>query len=275
MKLYLSFDLESWAYPDEKRFRELSSKERKKLDNGFVVESIKEVLNLLKHYKRTATFFCLGELFEWYPEELQKIRQAGHEIAYHSHRHAKITSHGIMEDELSRSKPFIDYFKPSGFRAPQIYLTQEALKPLAGKGFRYSSSIYGSWADYVESGDSGLREFPVSTYNFRHNQGRRLEYPRDLKGIALNEELPFGSGYFLALLPFRFIAGMVSEYLRLGKDVFAFVHNWQITAPKNAEFPGLAYKIAHPQYFPYTLNIEKKVARLIERFDTGRMDELL
>lgn len=275
MKLYLSIDLESWVYPDIPKFNCLNSHDRKKLDNGFVLESIDRILDLLGKYDQKVTFFALAEMFRWYPDSFEKIRRAGHELAYHSHGHVKIRNAKIMKEEILASKDFLSEFKPIGFRAPEIWLSEEAFAPLVEAGFRYSSSMYGGHLDFVEIKEEGLMEFPVSSFVYSAKKGRSLVYPRALELKMLATEIPFGSGYFLAALPMGLIEKFIDKFLKEDKPVFMFVHNWQIVKPKRACFPDLRYKIKHPSYFPYTISIKKKVERLAKNFQFGRMDELV
>lgn len=275
MKLYLSVDLESWAYPDHPSFTGLSASARKDLDAGFVSESIDKILDLLASYRQKITFFTLGELFEWYPQGLKKIKEAGHEIAYHGHKHRRILNAGVLEDEIASSKDFLNEFKPIGFRAPEIFLPAQALKPLKEAGFRYSSSVYAGQTDTIKSAQEGFFEFPVSTFRYSAKEPRIWDYPRPLSMGMLLQEMPFGSGYFFALFTISSIEKMIKRYFKAGQPVFIFVHNWQIIRPKNAAFPDFKYKFTHPAYLPYTWPIAKKLKYFLDRYSLGRMEELI
>lgn len=275
MKLFLSIDLESWAYPDDRRFIGLNSVNRKRIDNGFVLESINKILDLLTRYNQQVTFFALAELFGWYPEAFKRIQKAGHEIAYHTHRHTRITDSGAMRKEILASKDFLNEFKPIGFRAPEICLPRDAIAPLIESGFRYDSSVYGSHADIFKNGERGLLELPVSTFLYRSQKPRILDYPRPLKLSMLINEIPFGTGYFFALLPLSAIEKMINSYMKIHKPIFMFVHNWQITRPKDVIFPDLKYKLTHPGYVPYTVSVKNKLEYLLKTYSIGRMDEFI
>jgi hypothetical protein len=273
MKLYFSIDLESWAYPNDPRFLKLDSTTRKKVDNGFILESINKILDLLARYGQQITFFSLGEIFEWYPKAFEKIKKAGHEIAYHTHRHARVTDSETIKKEILASRNFLNEFRPVGFRAPQIYLPKDALAPLIEAGFRYDSSVYGSQADIFNGGKGELMELPVSTFLYGAQKLRALDYPRPLGLSMLANEMPFGSGYFFALLPPLIIERMIDIYRKMQKPVFMFVHNWQITPPADASFPSLKYKFTHPTYLPYTVPVKNKLTYFLKNYSIGRMDE--
>ena len=275
MKLYLSIDLESWAYPNIPAFTGLSSIERKEIDNGFVLESTNKILDLLDQHNQKITFFSLGQIFEWYPDLFEKIQLAGHEIGYHSHSHRRIDDGNIMDQELLCSRDFLEACKPVGFRAPNIYLPQSALESLGQNGFLYSSSIYGSYTDNISSTTNSVKEFPVSTYTYSSKNIRVLKYPRPMQMSMLRDELPIGSGYFLALLPSRMIVKVIDSLFRRGEPVIMFLHNWQICPPNASTFPSLGYKLTHPAYFPYTLPLWEKFEFFAKNYQFGKTIELL
>lgn len=84
---------------------------------------IDEILSILKKYNVKATFFLLGSWADDYPEEVQKIYDAGHEIGNHSYSHNDMPS-------MSYEKILLDIQKcnetirnitgcsPTLFRAP-------------------------------------------------------------------------------------------------------------------------------------------------------------
>ena len=84
---------------------------------------IDEILSVLERYDTKATFFLLGSWADDYPEEVQKIHDAGHEIGNHSYSHNDMPS-------LSYEKIMLDIQKcnetvrnitgksPALFRAP-------------------------------------------------------------------------------------------------------------------------------------------------------------
>jgi peptidoglycan/xylan/chitin deacetylase (PgdA/CDA1 family) len=275
MKLYLSIDLESWAYPDHPAFTGLSASDRKELDAGFVSESIDKILDLLDSYRQKITFFTLGELFQWYPQSLKKIKQAGHEIAYHGHKHKRISDSAVLCQEMANSKDFLSEFKPIGFRAPEIFLPAQALKPLKEAGFCYSSSVYAGQTDTIKLTQDGFCEFPVSTFKYCPRKSEALDYPRSLTMGMLSREMPFGSGYFFALLGISSIERMIRKYSQAGRPAVIFVHNWQVVRPKQATFPDLKYKLTHPAYLPYTWPIERKLKYFLNRYSLGKMEELV
>ncbi len=275
MKLFLSIDLESWAHPDMLPFRDLSSEERKRLDNGHMVDSIKGCLDLLKKYDQQITFFISAELYDWNPFIIRKIKDSGHEIAFHSYRHLKLNNPKDLINALELSKEFLKEFKPMGFRAPGLFLTRDNAKLLSESGFHYSSSIYGGVRDYIYRPIRNFREFPVSTFVYSDKRRRLLDYPRPMQWGMLRNEIPFGSGFFLAALPVSILCRWIDKYLDQGECVFLLVHNWQVVKPQAAGYPGPVSNSLNPFHLPYTFCIKNKIEYLARRYQFGRIDSLI
>lgn len=250
MKNYLSIDFESWVYPDLPEFKKLGSDERKRLDGGYIKKSAEKILTLLAKYKTKLTFFVLGQLYDWYPELIEKIAQDGHEIAYHTYTHDILDSKKTLIDSLEKSRRFLTKFKPKGFRAPNILIKKNYFKILKDYGFEYDSSIYGPYSE--KRSIDGLTEIPISTL-FR---------------------LPVGSGYFVALLG-KNIKFLYHQLDKRGDPVVAFVHNWQIIKPKKASFPNVNYILRHPHYLPYTFEVCDTFEYLLKNFSFAPMINLV
>lgn len=247
---YLSIDFESWVYPDLPDFRRLSSEQKKELDNGYIKKSTEQILKILKGYQVKLTFFVVSQLYDWYPEAIEKIAADGHEIAYHTHTHDILKSKKDLVNSLEKSKSFLQRFKPRGFRAPTFLIKKKYFPILKDYGFRYDSSIYDIYSK--KRLINGLTEIPVS------------------KMFGL----PIGSGYFLAILGFR-IKKCYQQINHQGNPAVAFIHNWQIVKPKNASFPNAKYLLSHPLYFPYTLETRSVFKDLLGNFSFAPMETLI
>lgn len=247
---YLSIDFESWVYPDLPEFERLSSRQKKELDDGYVVHSAKEILAILKKHGTKLTFFVLGQLYDWYPEVIEKIAREGHEIAYHTHSHDILKTKKDLIHSLKKSNKFLKKFKPRGFRAPLFSVKEEYFSVLRDYGFEYDSSVYDA---YLSRGlVNGLLELPVSRL-FR---------------------LPVGSGVCIAALRKR-INYFYRRINQGGSPFVAFVHNWQIVKPRKASFPNRHYLIKRPYYLPYTFEICETFENLLENFSLAPMERLI
>jgi peptidoglycan/xylan/chitin deacetylase (PgdA/CDA1 family) len=56
-------------------------------DDGPIPELSEKILDLLNQYKAEATFFCVGENVEKYPNLYEKILNAGHSVGNHTYSH--------------------------------------------------------------------------------------------------------------------------------------------------------------------------------------------
>lgn len=56
-------------------------------DDGPIPEVTPAVLNILKQYQAKATFFCVGNNVEKYPEVLAQVRAQGHTVGSHTCQH--------------------------------------------------------------------------------------------------------------------------------------------------------------------------------------------
>ncbi|MEM1426417.1 MAG: polysaccharide deacetylase family protein, partial [Cyanobacteria bacterium P01_H01_bin.130] len=74
-------------------------------DDGPQMPETLELLDVLEKEAVPATFFQIGREIEMYPEVVQKVAAAGHEIGNHSYSHPKMVlrSPAFIESELVRT----------------------------------------------------------------------------------------------------------------------------------------------------------------------------
>ncbi len=278
IKHVFSIDLESWVhfhidifgYKNEEY---CTSAGRKKIDNQFTSGAIDNLLRLLNKCSTKATFFVLGEIFEWYPESIDKIKEAGHEIGFHTYDHQILKDPHILEDQLKRSREFLLRYRPRGFRAPQIYLTEDSAGVLKDWGFEYSSSSYGDYARRRKI--RNIEEIPVSSFEFRHFSGAAISVPSQLKARMLFREIPFGSGLFLSVFQSK-ISYFIIKMERNGKPAILFIHPWQVY--RTEEMASIKYKTKiltkRPSALPYTLSIKTSLERILNRHKFTSFEEM-
>jgi hypothetical protein len=267
MKNILSIDLESWVhfYHDalKTQLSVSGSLELKSADNNYIADSTAYILDLLDRYNQTATFFVLGELYEWYPDLIECIEKHGHEIGYHTHTHSLIYNSEILEDELKKSSNFLNRFNPTGFRAPQLFITRDSFACLKKYGFKYSSSTY---SEYKIVNIDGIDEIPVSSFFFRKGKDDNQQFPKNLTLKLLSRQVPFGSGLFIALFGSR-ISHFIDFLNRKSIPVILIFHPWQLY--KYKDISGLSFKLktlySNPLCLPYTSNLKKTFEELLKR----------
>jgi len=263
MKNIFSIDLESWIhfYEDSLKIKKFNSEERKKLDKGYIKKATLDILSLLDKYNQKATFFIVAEIYDWYPEIIKNIKKQGHEIGYHTHTHLVVKNNELLEKELLLSKRFLKDFKPKGFRAPLIYLREDAMKVLEKHGFTYSSSSYD---EYIIFRYGKISEIPVSAIPLRKQKFSQL-LPKPLTFKLLLNKFPIGGGLSISLIgsrTSRFIQKLNDE----SKPAILFIHPWQLYQTRN--ITSLKYKLnlfmKNPLCLPYTRNIYNDIEKLFK-----------
>lgn len=86
-------------------------------------EDTETLINELKEYKAKATFFCVAQWVERYPESVKQLYDAGHSVQNHSSTHPKMSGIGESEQikEITKCNQMIKDItgvKPTLFRAP-------------------------------------------------------------------------------------------------------------------------------------------------------------
>lgn len=124
--------------------------------------AVPRILELFERYDVPCTFFVPGMVVENYPETIQAIHDAGHELGHHGYTHTNPATMSREEeaDELLRGvEAFEDVIgeAPVGYRSPAADLSDNSLALLAENGFTYESSLLDSDLPYVHDLDSGDR----------------------------------------------------------------------------------------------------------------------
>ncbi len=141
----LVFSLDSVRiYADELAAFSHGKREEKKIaltfDDGPHPKYTKEILDLLKEYNITATFFMIGRNVALYPNVARRVAQEGHEIGSHtfSHPHMlKIASSDLIEEIKKTEHVFHDIGlpHPTLFRPPEGYRTKEQSQIVKNAGY--------------------------------------------------------------------------------------------------------------------------------------------
>ena len=101
------------------------------------------VLDLLKQFNWHATFFCVGENVERYPEIVERIRKEGHEIGNHTQKHLNaLKTDG--ETYLQSFQEFENHTPTDLFRPPYGRLKPELAKTIK----KTHKIILWSWLSY-------------------------------------------------------------------------------------------------------------------------------
>ncbi len=106
---------------------------------------VPRILELLQRYGIHATFFIPGHTVESFPQEVERILQAGHEVAHHSYAHIDPSSQTQGEEraDMERALGVLEGIgvKPLGFRSPSGDFSGHTMGLLEEFGFVYDSSL--------------------------------------------------------------------------------------------------------------------------------------
>jgi len=101
-------------------------------DDGPNPEITPEVLNILDQYQAKATFFCVGENVEKYPEIYRIVVEKGHCVGNHTYNHLNgwKTPYKVFIDNINKCREVVDSVL---FRPPYGKITHKQLKLLKQK----------------------------------------------------------------------------------------------------------------------------------------------
>lgn len=109
---------------------------------------IPRVLEMLERKQVKATFFVPGQTADTFPEVICAIRDAGHEIGFHSygHKYNGTMSYDEEYDDMERAQASLAKLgiHPKCYRAPGPDYSPQTLDLLEKFGFKYASNLIGS-----------------------------------------------------------------------------------------------------------------------------------
>ncbi len=131
---------------------------------------VDRILNLLAKYGLHCTFFVPGMIIERNRNVVQRILDAGHEVAHHSysHRWMETLSQDEERDEFRKGIDLITGIsgrKPLGWRSPAAEFNPWTMDLLLEYGFLYSSNFFDRDEPYkhvVNGKKTELIEFPFA-----------------------------------------------------------------------------------------------------------------
>jgi peptidoglycan/xylan/chitin deacetylase (PgdA/CDA1 family) len=108
---------------------------------------VPRILELLKSFDIRATFFVPGHTADSFPERVEAILDAGHEVAHHGYSHRDPSKQSAAEErrDFERATLTLQRFlghQPEGFRSPSWDYSGTTLQLLIEHGIRYDSSLF-------------------------------------------------------------------------------------------------------------------------------------
>jgi polysaccharide deacetylase family protein (PEP-CTERM system associated) len=182
---FLTFDIEEWFRANY----EGAGAAGLTCAPGWMERLTEKFLEICSESGCRSTFFVLGSVAEDYPQLIQRVAAAGHELASHGCAHKAVFSMtpGDFEEDLRRSCGILESLTGKavqGFRAPSFSVTRQVLPwyydTLEKTGLRYSSSVfpgktflygipdfpYRVHRPVIEGRQTGITEFPITRVDF-------------------------------------------------------------------------------------------------------------
>jgi peptidoglycan/xylan/chitin deacetylase (PgdA/CDA1 family) len=127
---------------------------------------VPRILALLEEYRIRATFFVPGLTADRYPDVVERIAAAGHEVGHHSYAHKKPVGMSEPEERADFERALVTLerlgVRPQGYRAPGWEPAWRTPALVAEYGLVYDSSLMDDDRPYVlETGAGAIVELPV------------------------------------------------------------------------------------------------------------------
>jgi peptidoglycan/xylan/chitin deacetylase (PgdA/CDA1 family) len=149
--------------------------------------AVPRILDLLAEHSLPATFFVPGLTADRYPETVERIAAAGHEVGHHgySHHSPLRLDEGAERADLERGLEALERVgvRPEGYRTPSWEPSERTFDLLAELGLRYDSTLMDDDRPYVLETEHGpLAELPPHWGLDDWNQYMYLPDPRSGSG---------------------------------------------------------------------------------------------
>ncbi len=261
---FITVDLEEWFHivgddcPDESTWDDFTP---------LIEPHTTQILDLLDEYKTKATFFVLGWVAERYPELIDKIAEAGHELACHGYGHRSILTmtDGEFDEDMGKSLALFEKSglpRPRGYRAPSYSITPETkwvFDKLLEYGFKYDASVFPAKRDL-----GGFLGAPSQPYQLIPGEGF-WEFPVTMKYVY-GRLWPFSAGGYLRTTPTRHILKWTREIEQDGGRVMFVLHPRDIAK----ELPHIEVnRLRRFRMRAHVGDTERKLRRIFEEFDLG------
>ncbi|QDV26811.1 XrtA system polysaccharide deacetylase [Aureliella helgolandensis] len=207
------------------------------------------LLKLLDQHSVQGTFFILGWVAERYPELVQRIHHAGHEVASHGYWHQLVYDQS-PEDFATDLSDSVDAIynacgvEVSAYRAPSFSITSRslwALDILVQKGFTVDSSIFP-----IKGHDRyGMPGAKREIHRLETETGSIIEFPPSAWHLpGLN--IPIGGGYF-RIFPYSVSRRAMKQVRKTEHPAMFYIHPWEID-PKQPTIAGAGLKTRMRHY---------------------------
>jgi peptidoglycan-N-acetylglucosamine deacetylase len=131
-----------------------------------VEQGLPALLDMLERLSVPATFFTTGEVAQRYPEAVERVVAAGHELGCHGMTHTAFTTmdETTARQEIEESASILRRFAPvTSFRAPYLLFPDSYVSLVEAAGFAVDSSqARYKFANYRSPKSTRVRRYPAS-----------------------------------------------------------------------------------------------------------------
>ena len=244
-------------------------------DVGFrSVDNIPLILDMLRDFEVSGTFFVVGELAQKFPDILRMIRDEGHEVSFHSWSDVPLWAQNedSFRDDLRK---FLRLY-PScmGYRAPFFSLDKRsswALKVLEDEGFKYDSSIFPARTPLYGVPKAPMKPYRPLKDNLVAEDGEGIwEFPL-LVYSYMGVRVPAAGGFYLRLMP-SLVGRSIKSMNVKGNPAVIYVHSWEL----DPETPRLKLNPYHSFVTYHNIgNTQRLLRRLLSNFDFTSFENYL
>ncbi len=240
-----------------------------------VEDNTLRLLDMLAEHNVRGTFFVLGWVARKYPDLVQRIDSAGHEIASHGFWHRLIYNQTPAEfrEDLIQSRDVLQDITGTpviAYRAPSFSLVKRslwALDVLVEEGFRIDSSIFP-----VRHDRYGLAGAQCEIHVRETKSGSICEFPPSVIRMS-RMNLPVSGGGYFRLFPLQL---MLSSWRRLAarnSPGMFYIHPWEI----DPDQPRLrvAGRVSRFRHYVNLGKTSSKLARFLTAFRFGTVTDVL
>jgi peptidoglycan-N-acetylglucosamine deacetylase len=270
----LGIDFEDWYHIElvQKYFKPKNPESK-------IVLGIDKILNLLEKNDTYATFFMVGELLIQEPKLLDKILDAGHEIAFHTMHHSRIDTSmkkEMFEDEIKLFSELTSG-KSKGFRAPSFSLNNSSswiFDILEKYDYLYDSSVMPAKTRLYGLPNAEKKPFKISSRSIEKNDptGSLYEFPL-LTTQILGKTFPASGGFYLRFFPPMIIEKAILKNEKNNIPSSFYIHSWELT-------PEFMPKLSMPilDHFVTYHNLNKTFSRienLLKKFEFSSFERFM
>ncbi|MDZ4817768.1 MAG: DUF3473 domain-containing protein [Planctomycetota bacterium] len=241
-----------------------------------VVNSTQRILDLLAQQQVHGTFYVLGWVADKFPQLVQQIHAAGHEIGSHSYWHRlvyQLTPAEFRED-LRRSLDALQQITGEQvrlYRAPSFSITKDslwALEILAEEGITCDSSIFPVHHDRY-----GIPNARPDIHSISAGNHEICEFPPSISRLG-GMNVPCSGGGYFRLYPWFVSRALLARINAKSSRPFMFyVHPWEVDHRQPRIRAGSF--VANCRHYVNLHSTYRKLEYLLQHFRFGRVSDVL